>query len=100
MVAQERAKRPKWAWWRRFIVRISWAADIEDGSGTGAPSQSKILAYGFAVCVCLMDSLNWSQVAGMGLILAASYGRSMFKSALGTATAIFGKREPTAPDSQ
>ena len=87
--------RDKWPWWRRLIVRIAWAIDIEDGSGTGAPSQSKIVAYFFAVCVCLMDALNWQQVAAMGLILVASYGRSMFKSALGIVASRFGKPDPT-----
>jgi hypothetical protein len=86
-------KRDRWPWWRRTIVRVAWAIDVEDGSGTGAPSQSKILAYFLAACVCFMDALNWQQVAAMGLILAASYGRSMFKSVVGVVATIFSKKD-------
>lgn len=90
--------RDKWPWWRRLIVRVAWAVDIEDGSGTGAPSQSKVLAYLFFLCLCFAEEVTWTFVGGMAVVLAASYGRSMFRHALNTAQSIFGKKESGGPD--
>lgn len=75
-----------WPWWRRILRELVWATDVDDGTGDGSPSAAKMIAWLFAllliVSVLLGKPISGTQLAWAALVVAAAFGRSMFKQFL------------------
>ncbi|MBX3173266.1 MAG: hypothetical protein KF709_02585 [Gemmatimonadaceae bacterium] len=79
-----------WPWWRRPIREFVWSFDLDDGTGDGSPSLTKIMALSYAVVGVLSVPLGWT-ITGTQLTLAviaisAAFGRSMWRHYLARAT--------------
>jgi hypothetical protein len=77
-------KRHRWPWTRRLWREFVWHWDLDDGSGDGSPSLTKIIAllFAFTVVVSVIFSLAISgNQVWMALAAAAiAFGRSTFRA--------------------
>lgn len=77
-----------WSWWRRLLRGLFvWPLDLDDGTGDGSPSLTKIIALMGAstACASVLYALEvtamqfWLYVAAA----AIAFGRPVFKYFLG-----------------
>lgn len=75
-----------WPWWRRVVRELVWASDVDDGTGDGSPSAAKMIAWLFAVLLVVSvlreKPISGTQLTWAALVVAAAFGRSMFKQFL------------------
>lgn len=77
-----------WSWWRRGLREaVVWPLDLDDGTGDGSPSLTKIIALlgALTACVAVLLALAVTAMQFWLYVAAASiaFGRPIFKMFLG-----------------
>lgn len=72
-----------WPLHRRVIREGIWAFDLDDGTGDGSPSLTKLLAFTYGVLAALSIPLGWpitgTQITLASVSISAAFGRGMWK---------------------
>lgn len=76
-----------WPWWRRLMRELLiWPFDLDDGTGDGSPSLTKIMAWIalLVACIAILRSLpvTGTQVTLIIIAISAAFGRSIWRAFL------------------
>lgn len=90
-----------WPIWRRLLREVAiWPLDLDDGTGDGSPSLTKILALIYALLgvYVIMEKVpvSGTQLTLVIIAISCAFGRSVWKLWLSRSSFTFGATDTTS----